>query len=225
MPQEPEWRREVVLKADLFSCVEKGYLVESGEAVPLVRRDVGYSRWWLRPVALYLANREAKALRALEGFAGVPRLVSWRHRILLRSWIPGRPMNEAMPTDQAYYAAGIKFLSRLHRTGIAHNDLAKAPNWLVTPEGLPAVVDFQLASIHRKRNWYFRMLAREDLRHLLKLKHWYCPENLTARQRRIVETPSLPSRIWMATFKRLYNFVTRRVIGWEDREGARDRWW
>ena len=31
---------------------------------------------------------------------------------------------------------------------------------------------------------------------------------------------SLPSRIWMATGKRLYNFVTRNIMGYMDREGS-----
>ena len=46
---------------------------------------------------------------------------------------------------------------------------------------------------------------------------------LTARQRRILARPSLISRIWMATGKKVYLFVTRRIFRWRDREGAGDR--
>lgn len=34
---------------------------------------------------------------------------------------------------------------------------------------------------------------------------------------------ALPARIWMATGKRLYNFVTRRLMNWSDGEGTEDR--
>ncbi len=34
---------------------------------------------------------------------------------------------------------------------------------------------------------------------------------------------SLPTRLWMATGKRAYNFVTRRLMNWSDGEGTEDR--
>jgi hypothetical protein len=42
----------------------------------------------------------------------------------------------------------------------AHNDLAKEPNWLVTPTGLPALVDFQLAYVAPRGAVSFGHLAR-----------------------------------------------------------------
>jgi hypothetical protein len=46
---------------------------------------------------------------------------------------------------------------------------------------------------------------------------------LTQREWRILARRSLPSRIWMATGKQVYIFVTRRILHWSDREGANDR--
>jgi len=40
---------------------------------------------------------------------------------------------------------------------------------------------------------------------------------------RILATPSLLSRAWMASGKKVYLFVTRRIFNWRDREGAGDR--
>ncbi len=93
-------------------------------------------------------------------------------------------MQLARPQDPAYFRAARALLARLHRRGIAHNDLAKEPNWLVTPDGRPALVDFQLALVAPRRGRLFRILGREDIRHLLKHKRSYCPERLTARERR-----------------------------------------
>jgi serine/threonine protein kinase len=144
-------------------------------------------------------------------------------RTLKREWIEGRPMQLARPRNLEYFRKARILLCRLHRRGVAHNDLAKEPNWLVTPTGQPALVDFQLAYVARRRGRLFRALAREDLRHLLKHKRSYCPERLTARERRILATPAAFSRVWMATGKPAYTFVTRRIFGWADREGAGDR--
>lgn len=206
-----------VLKSDVFGQV---LLEDGGRAV---RRDTTTARVWLLPLARRLASREARALRRLAGLADTPQLLSFDGRVLRRSWVAGQPMQVARPSDPAYFRDALNLLRRLHRAGVAHNDLAKEPNWLVTPDGRPALVDFQLALVSRRRGRLFRALAREDLRHLLKHKRSYCPERLTARQLRILATPAPHTRLWRATGKRVYTFVTRRLLGWADREGAGDR--
>jgi hypothetical protein len=218
------WRRESVLKQDLFSRVERGHFAGEGQpAGTWVMRDTSVARWWARPLAHFLERREVAALRALKGFPGMPQYLSAGRHILFRSWIPGASLQVAKPADPAYYSQAFKLLVALHRHGVAHNDLAKEPNWLVTPEGHPAVTDFQLAWVARRRGRLFRTAAREDVRHLLKHKRKYCPQALTQREQRILARRSLPSRIWMATGKQLYIFVTRRILHWSDREGANDR--
>ncbi len=207
------------LKSDLFGTVWRG---ESGGR-ECVQRDTGGARWWAAWLARSLCRREARALVRLDGLPGTPRLLHADKKTLRREWIEGRPMQLARPRDPAYFRAARALLVRMHRRGIAHNDLAKEPNWLVTPAGGPALVDFQLALVCRRRGRLFRTLGREDIRHLLKHKRSYCPAELTARERRILATPSAVSRAWMATGKRAYTFITRRVIGWSDREGAGDR--
>ena len=60
-------------------------------------------------------------------------------------------------------------------------------------------------------------------RSLLKHKRYYRPDLLTTRERQILANPSPVSRLWMGTVKPVYLFVTRRILGWADREGAADR--
>src|SRR5690606_20252902 len=91
------------------------------------------------------------------------------------------------------------------------------------PDRRAAVIDFQLTSVHRRRGKLFRIMAREDLRHLLKQKRAYAPNLLTATERRMLAQKALPARLWMATAKPLYNFITRRLMNWSDGEGTEDR--
>jgi RIO-like serine/threonine protein kinase len=207
------------LKSDLFGTVRQA--VDRGR--DCVLRDTRGAPWWTAWLARRLCRREARALARLDGLPGTPRVLAADGASLRREWIEGQPMQLARPRDPAYFRAAGTLLARLHRRGVAHNDLAKEPNWLVTTDGRPALVDFQLALVAPRRGRLFRMLAREDIRHLLKHKRSYCPERLTARQRRILATPTLLSRTWMATGKPAYLFVTRRLLGWSDREGAGDR--
>lgn len=209
-----------LLKRDLFGTVT---LERPAGAAPRVVRDTAAARWWARPLARHLARREAAALRHLAGLPQVPRLVEAAAGRVVREWLEAAPMQRAKPRDPRYFREAMRLVRRLHARRIVHNDLAKEPNWLVTPDGLPALVDFQLALHAPRRGRLFRLLAHDDLRHLLKHKRTYLPERLTARERRVLATPSIVTRAWRATGKRLYTFVTRRLLGWADREGAGDR--
>jgi len=206
-----------ILKADLFGVIT----LDTERAV--IERDARAARWWTSALARILARREARALRALKGVAGVPDLRAYGGGLLVRSFIPGEAMHRARPRDPRYFAQALTLVRALHRHSVVHNDLAKEPNWLVTPGGQPALVDFQLATVSGRRGRWFRMLAHDDLRHLLKHKRTYCRERLTARERRILASPSPLARAWMSTAKPVYRFVTRRVFRWADREGAGDR--
>jgi RIO-like serine/threonine protein kinase len=205
----------ILLKTDELGRIE---IVER-DGVRMIRRDVRAARWWAWLAAHRAAAREARALVRLAGIDGVPALLGWDGCELLRSYIVGAPMQQARPRERGYYRDALRLLARLHRRGIVHNDLAKEPNWLVRADGRPALVDFQLAWTRGRRGRLFRLLAREDLRHLLKHKRTYCAEALSARQRAILDTPAPPSRLWRATGKRLYKLVARRVFGYWDNEG------
>jgi len=203
-----------LLKSNLFGSI--------GREAEYVKRDLTTGPAWARPLARWLAGREARALARAAQLSGVPPLVSFDGQHLRRKWIAGVPMQIARPADPAYYRAALTLLRRLHRAGIAHNDLAKEPNWLVQPDGRPALVGLQLATVSRRRTLWFRLLAREDLRHLLQHKRSYCPGRLTRRQRRMLADPGVLSRFWRQTGKLVYQFVTRRMLGWRNREGVRD---
>jgi RIO-like serine/threonine protein kinase len=211
---------KLLLKQDVFGTVSR----ENRDGRPIVVRDLDPARWWARPLARFLAGREAKALRRLDGLSGrVPQLLSWDGRRLERTWLDGRPMQQARPRHHDYYSEALKLVRRIHAAGVVHNDLAKEPNWLVDPDGRPLVVDFQLAWAPRRRTRLFRLFGREDLRHALKHRRYYAAESLSARQREILANPGWISRSWRATVKPVYLWITRRVLGWSDREGAGDR--
>jgi len=205
-----------LLKRDLFGRVERGHW----QGCEAVRRCWRQAPLAARPLAGWLAAREARALRRLPADPAWPRLLHRsRRQGLVRSWLAGAPLHEARPADPAFYSAARRLLVRLHRAGVAHNDTAKEPNWLVRPDGSPGLIDFQLASCSRRRGRCFRMLAREDLRHLLKHKRAYCPAHLTPRERALLADPSGPARWLRRWAKPLYTLVTRRWLGWRDDEG------
>lgn len=208
-----------VLKTDLFGRIER----RNDGDLAHVLRDTRSAPWWTTPLARHLLRRERRALTLLAGLPRIPRLIDGNAVQLRREWIEGLPLHRAPRPDARYFREALRLVRQMHARDLTHDDLAKEPNWLVTPDGLPAVVDFQLARHAPKRGRLFRMLAHDDLRHLLKHKRSYLPERLTRRELRILAQPSPLSRLWRVSGKRLYLFVTRRLLGWADREGAGDR--
>jgi hypothetical protein len=213
---------ETVHKRDAFSETVSGRL-EGVAEFPVVLRKLDGVPVWARPVAWVLARKEARALRAVAGIEGCPLLIRADRTGLLRSWTEGTPLHLARPSDAAWYRDARRLLREMRRRGVTHNDIAKPQNWLMTHDGRAAVIDFQLASLHRRRGPLFRLMAREDLRHLLKQKRAYAPGLLTPSEHRMLARKAWPARLWMATGKRVYNFITRRLMNWSDGEGTEDR--
>jgi len=218
------WRDGVVLKRDVFSTIERGVFAAPEGDVPAILRRLDQIPWWSKPLAKHLFNRERRALAIAGKLGSAPRLLFAGETVLVRSFIDGVPLYMAKPVgDAGYFRDAQRALRDLQRALITHNDLNKPQNWLRGADGKPYMTDFQLAAVFKKRSKLFRLMAYEDLRHLLKHKRKYVPEALTASEKRILARKTLPTRIWMATGKRVYYLITRGIFGFVDREGGGTR--
>ena len=218
---------EKVLKRDIFGQIEVGVWHEDGKSEPAIRRL--YTKNPIaRPVALILANNEKNALTKLAPLAKatgqIPALLGRGRDFHVRGFIEAEVLSKIKePLTVEFYNEAKAILRVMRRQGVCHNDLAKQANWLrMAGSQKPVLVDFQLAlcSNNRRSKW-FLTLCREDLRHLLKLKRRHFP--VTAAEAGVLAKKALPTRIWMATGKKVYLFVTRGILGWEDRTGPEER--
>ena len=142
----------------------------------------------------------------------------------MRGFIDGVALHLAKPEgDAAYFKTAKAALRKLRRAGICHNDLAKEQNWLRGADGKAYLTDFQLAACFKGRGKLFRILAYEDLRHLLKHKRRYAPAALTPKERKVLARKSVFSRIWLVTGKKVYVAITRGLFNFTDREGGGKR--
>jgi hypothetical protein len=212
------WHSGTVLKRDVFSTIERGrFRTDHGEVDAVLRR-LDEVPWWSRVLAHELFRRERRALARAGALDVAPPLLFAGRRALVRGWIDGVPLHIAKPHgDAGYFHSAKAALRKLHRAGIAHNDLAKEQNWLYA-SGRAYLTDFQLAACVRRRTRLFRLACYEDLRHLLKHKRRYAPEALTAAELRVLARKSFITRAWMATGKKVYYAITRG-LNFTDREG------
>ncbi|GAB4139029.1 MAG: hypothetical protein Fur0037_05020 [Planctomycetota bacterium] len=209
-----------VLKQDGFGRVE---LIECRGA-RVVRRVACGGPWpGSRIVAKLLLRREKKALLALSGLASVPARIEDERLercpsadglrpdpgvVLLRSWIEGTPLWQARELASDFFDRLADLVRAVHDRGVCHNDLHKENNVLVDPAGRPALVDFQLASVHERRGRRFRRRCAEDLRHVAKHARRYETEGA---DRGPMER-SLGAALWRRFVKPVYNFATRRLL-------------
>ena len=216
----------VVLKADALGRVER---VVGADGTPRVRRVAcGGSLPGSRFVARRLLAREARALEALAGLPGVPRLVEVAPGILERSWIDGAPLSRAAELPEDFFDRLDDLVRAIHARGVCHNDLHKEQNVLVAADGWPALLDFQLASVHRAGSRALASRARDDLRHVEKHRRRYTRDGRgpagTAESRGaghgIRRSPT--ALVWRRTVKPAYVFVTRRLLATRDGEARRE---
>ena len=163
--------------------------------------------------------RTRRALARLAGLDGVPQLLGFDGAVLEPATSTAHRWRRHRHATRPGFRAAHCLLRALRARGLAHNDLAKEANWLVRGDGSPAVVDFQICWLRRRRGRLFRLLAREDLRHLLKHKRSYCAQALTPCERRLLGRRSWIARGWSATGKRIYKHVARRWFGYWDKRG------
>jgi len=221
------------LKRDLLGSVE---LLGRGQERVVRRSATGSRLPGSALLARYLVIRERRSLAALAGLAGIPRAVDpgpWGPLAgrpgssLLREYIPGQPLHRARVLPRDFFDLLDGLVLALHARGVCHNDLHKEQNILVQPCGRPALIDFQLASVHLRWGRLFRSRVQDDLRHLQKHRRRYTRDGRgpAGEPEQRGEFHGLPrtgtSALWRRTGKPLYLFVTRRLLGTRDGEERR----
>lgn len=226
------------LKADALGRVER---LDTRSGVLVRRVPAGGRIPGSAFVARRLARRERRALAALAGLDGVPRLVDapdvarWHadgapppspataRACTLREFVDGEPLSRAASLPSDFFEHLAALVAAVHARGVCHNDLHKEQNVLVRCDGRPALVDFQLASVHVRRGRAFRVRVREDLRHVEKHRQRYVRRGRTRAEAGLAPLPrrGLSSALWRRLAKPVYVAVTRGLLRTRDGEERR----
>jgi len=141
-----------------------------------------------RLIGPLVVRREARALRALEGLAGVPRLLArFGADAILVEYIAGPSARELKRGAfvPEFFERLYSLIEAMHRRGVAHCDLRSSGNILLGPDQTPYMVDF-VANFRRGRwwnpltRWMFRKFCEADRGAVARLKKTHAPELLTA---------------------------------------------
>lgn len=165
-----------------------------GSGKMVVLKDMKTRPAWFRFLAgrVFLA-REYRALRALEGIAGIPRAIARPDAdSLVMEWHPGTPAMDwkvgEIPLGALEKVAHV--LSQAHARGVIHGDLHRS-NILLTPEGGVTLIDWATAGIfgtqrRGSKAWTFEEWRALDIRAIAKLKARHAPETVTEEEKDVL---------------------------------------
>ena len=137
-----------------------------------------------RFVAPFLVAREVRALRHLNGTPGIPRLIGRVDRLAFAlQFIEGTPLSTLGLGEIApeVFPQIARVIEAMHVRGVAHGDLKRRSNLLLTAEGRIWIIDFAASVVARGpvSRRLMRAVARVDDKSLPRLKRFVAPELLT----------------------------------------------
>jgi len=213
---ERTFKHDAISAVGLYGHGEERAVMRCYRTAPLFGLPMG----WLGNL---MARYEAAALGAAQGIRGVPGLLGhWGRTGLVRQYVPGRPLTRDLHLGGAFFRELFHLLRRLHRRGLAYVDLEKPENILLGDDGLPYLIDFQIAFHVPDRflggtpalRWLRRQLQRADIYHARKHVSRLMEEELGPRRlARLRRRPRLVKvgNALHAPFKQLRRWVLARL--------------
>ncbi|MEE9292006.1 MAG: lipopolysaccharide kinase InaA family protein [Acidobacteriota bacterium] len=171
-----------------------------------ILKDFSAKSWLTRLLGRYQVGREIRALRQLRGLPGIPE---YHRRVgahgLLMERMEGERITRWCARHPGQRSAMFDRLTRLvelmHRLGVAHMDLRKRDNILITSDGRPNVIDFNASLCFRPgtrvTRIFFRFFRHIDTAAIFKWKYRLAPELLTPSERKTHRRMTFLRRFWV----------------------------
>jgi len=171
-----------------------------------ILKDFSDKLWPVRLLGRRQVMREMRALRRLQGIAGIPRCYGEAGRIgILMEPIEGERITRWCRRKRDQTGPMFEKLQRLvgqiHARGVAHIDLRKRDNILITEDGRPCIIDFNASFCFEPAGpgarFLFPFLRRIDDSAVLKWKFRLAPELLTEEEAARHRFMSRLRRLWI----------------------------
>lgn len=154
------------------------YLRGEGDDLRVVKQAMGGR--FARLLREAMLRREYAAYQRVAGIPGIPRCFGLQDDgSLILEYLPGEVYRETVPAlkeRERFFQLFHGQILALHAAGVAHADLKRRGNLLISPDGEPILLDFGSAILRNSRGgWWNRLLFREacrmDFNAWIKLKY------------------------------------------------------
>ncbi|MCK5003392.1 MAG: hypothetical protein KAS57_10220 [Gammaproteobacteria bacterium] len=139
---------------------------------------IPHGRGFVKHLHTRMLRHEARAYQQLKGLDGIPDCYGLiDNQYLALEFIKGDPIRNKRPINNAkYFESLFKLIKQMHEMGVAHMDLKKKDNLLVTHHDKPCVLDFGAAIIRKKgfhpvNHFLYRLAVRFDYNAWVKHKY------------------------------------------------------
>jgi RIO-like serine/threonine protein kinase len=167
------------------------YVIEDHGVRAVIKDFSANRRLYRNTVGRFLVWRERKAYSRLRGLKGVPACYgSIDGLALILEEIPGRDiegLEKKKKLPKEFFEELRVLVERIHRRGVAHCDLKRAPNILLGNDGKPYLVDWSAAIFRTESRFFpFHLLYRrfllDDFNAITKIQLRHCPESITSEE-------------------------------------------
>jgi len=216
-----KWKLREVFKHDswaataLYGGDRDAVVVKFNRTHPILILPMAWLGRWL-------AARESRAYSLLAGLRGIPascgEVLVGGHRwpnAFAHHYIPGHPLAKEERPGAGFFDELERLLDAMHNRGLAYLDLNKRENVIVSEDGLPVLVDFQIhfaaGKVCRKfplMGWITGQLQAGDIYHFKKLKLYH-----TESPEAVAQLP-IPwsSKLWRMLYVHPVQWVRRRLL-------------
>lgn len=163
------------------------WVLEEG-GVRAVVKDYSANGFLFRNIiGRFLVWRECKAYRRLQGLEGVPVFYGTVGGLAaVFEELPGRNvegLEHETRLPETFFQDLRALVESIHKRGLAHCDLKRAPNTIIGPDGKPYIVDWSAAIARREFRFYpltliYQRFIQDDLNAIIKLQLRHCPETI-----------------------------------------------
>lgn len=166
-----------------------------------VLRDFAPRPFYVRALLRLVTRHEVKILKCLTGVRNVSQLAFQLDKnAVVLSYFPGESLLTADPKRiTVEFLEKLEKLTRtLHEAGIVHLDIRGNKNVLITPEGDPAIIDFQSGlRTYWMPKWLRKTLEDIDLSGAYKKWLAFQPDAMGDGRRRELERINRIRRFWI----------------------------
>lgn len=139
---------------------------------------IPHGRGLIKYLHTRMLHHEARVYAQLKHLQGIPACYGLiDNRYLALEFIEGDPIRNKRPVDdERYFKTLLSLIKQMHESGVAHMDLKRKDNLMVTHHDEPCVLDFGTAVIrkpgfHPINHFMYRLARRFDYSAWVKHKY------------------------------------------------------
>ena len=148
---------------------------------------VPHGRGLVKYIHTLMLRHEYRVYQQLDNFSASPKCYGMvDNNYLVLEFIHARPIRERRPQNpQHFFDTLINQIREMHNHHVAHMDLKKKDNLLVTDTDTPCIIDFGAAVIYKKglhplNHFWYRLATRFDYNAWIKHKYHDNTQNISA---------------------------------------------